>query len=313
MRAKIMLLPGNDIGERLCAIAEEVLTDVAVAFGHTFSLLREKIGESSIRAYDTPLTEETVNACLMADAVLLGDTDCAGADTLLQALEIPYRMRTFALKGNGRNCFYLLMTTDTDAATIGSTMQKAFELAKLEDMPLSLVFPSGKSALDFRAALHVRESDFPTVKATELTPPKAVDVLVHAPDMLGVFVVPPYAGSMLCAMATTLHGAPMMLFDACEGKNTSVFAPVVSLDTQADDEINPMGMVFSIARLLRDALSLEREADCVEAAVNNVLAAGWRTPDMFGAKETIGTYKMLQLISDQINLAGEFLTPHGGK
>lgn len=310
MRAKLMLLPGNAVGERLCGIAEEVLTDVSGSFGHSFSLLREKIGESSIRAYDTPLTEETVEACAAADAVLLGDTDCPGVDTLLLSLGAPFRARSFALK-NGR--FLLVQAAALDAKTLGEVMQKAFELAKAEEMPFFYVAPSGKAVQDYQAAIGVRKAEFPTVPVTELTPPQAVDQLVHAPETLGVFVVPPYAGSMLCAMATALHGAPMLLFDACESKRAFIYAPVVSLDAQENDELNPMGMILAVARLLRGALKLEKEADCVEAAVRNVLDAGWRTPDMSGGNETVGTYRMLQLVADQINLAGEFLRPQGGK
>ena len=63
MHAKIMLLPGSARGEALCRCAEQVLTDVSAAFQHSFSLLREKIGEQSLQAYQEPLTEEAVAAC----------------------------------------------------------------------------------------------------------------------------------------------------------------------------------------------------------------------------------------------------------
>ena len=49
MHAKIILLPGSQTGERLCSVAEEILTDISVSFGHTFSILRDKIGEASER------------------------------------------------------------------------------------------------------------------------------------------------------------------------------------------------------------------------------------------------------------------------
>ena len=73
MHAKIMLLPGSARGEALCRCAEQVLTDVSAAFQHSFSLLREKIGEQSLQAYQEPLTEEAVAACEKSQAVLLGD------------------------------------------------------------------------------------------------------------------------------------------------------------------------------------------------------------------------------------------------
>ena len=53
MHAKIILLPGSQTGERLCSVAEEILTDISVSFGHTFSILRDKIGEAAERFYGT--------------------------------------------------------------------------------------------------------------------------------------------------------------------------------------------------------------------------------------------------------------------
>ena len=120
--------------------------------------------------------------------------------------------------------------------------------------------------------------------------------------------MPPYAGVMLCEMATALHGAPMMLYDVSENGRNAVYAPVVLEGILPTDPINPLGMVLASAALL-SGLKLEHEADCVEAAVKNVLAAGWRTPDMGDEDSdlTIDGDRMLRLISDQINLAGEFL------
>ena len=64
--------------------------------------------------------------------------------------------------------------------------------------------------------------------------------------------------------------------------------------------------------MLRYSLKLEQEADCVDSAVKNILEAGWRTPDMTNMGDGISAYKMQQLISEQINLAGELLQG-GGK
>lgn len=313
MRAKIMLLPGHDVGARLCTIAEDVLTNISVAFGHTFSLLREKIGEQSVRAYETPLTEETVEACVHADAVFLGDTDVMGAQTLLTSLQIPCRVRTFSLMDG--KCFYVLQACALDAKTLHDAMAAGFALAKENGLPFHHVAPSGKAQTDWKAAFKLEAGMHASVMAKELLPPSAVELLVNDPGALGVLVVPPYAGSMLCAMATTLHGVPMMLFDECAGTGRFIYAPVVTKESKAEEHsLNPVGTILAVAQLLRGALKLVREADCVEAAVKNVLAAGWRTPDMSVRDEKlcVGTEEMLRLISDQISLAGALLRPQGG-
>ena len=59
-----MLLPASAPGEKLCGYAEQILTEVSAAFQHSFTLKREKIGEKSMAAYNEPLTDEAVEACL---------------------------------------------------------------------------------------------------------------------------------------------------------------------------------------------------------------------------------------------------------
>ena len=97
MHAKIVLLPGSPVGERLCGIAEEVLTDVSVAFGHTFSIVRDKIGEAAMRAYGVPLSENTLRLCGQANAVFSGDADNEAEPCLLRALGMPAKSREFSV------------------------------------------------------------------------------------------------------------------------------------------------------------------------------------------------------------------------
>ena len=80
MRASILLLPGSARGESACACAEQILIDVSAAFGHVFSLLREKIGEKSLADCGQVLPDKTVAACQDCGAVFLGDSQCPGTD-----------------------------------------------------------------------------------------------------------------------------------------------------------------------------------------------------------------------------------------
>ena len=107
MHAKIVLLPGSPVGERLCAIAEEVLTDISVAFGHTFSIVRDKIGEAAERAYGVPLSENTLRLCGQANAVFIGDPNNDAEPFLLRALGIPAKMREFSVGGSESGRFLI--------------------------------------------------------------------------------------------------------------------------------------------------------------------------------------------------------------
>jgi len=56
-----------------------------------------------------------------------------------------------------------------------------------------------------------------------------------------------------------------------------------------------------VAMMFRYSFHLAAEADAVEAAVDAVLAEGWRTPDIAGPGVTpIGTQKMGELICRHI-------------
>ncbi len=68
----LVLLPGDGIGPEVVAQAVRVLNAVAEKTGNTFIYKEYKIGGCSIDASGTALTEEALNACKSADAVLLG-------------------------------------------------------------------------------------------------------------------------------------------------------------------------------------------------------------------------------------------------
>jgi 3-isopropylmalate dehydrogenase len=60
---------------------------------------------------------------------------------------------------------------------------------------------------------------------------------------------------------------------------------------------NPLATILSVAMLLRTSLGLSREASAVEAAVDAVLAAGHRSPDLAGpGQPTVGTKEMGDLV-----------------
>jgi 3-isopropylmalate dehydrogenase len=72
VRKTIVLLPGDGIGPEVTHAAAQVLTDCAKEFGHNFQLLEQPIGGAAIDRAGSPLPKETLDACLGADAVLLG-------------------------------------------------------------------------------------------------------------------------------------------------------------------------------------------------------------------------------------------------
>src|SRR5579885_1032999 len=72
MKAKIAVLPGDGIGPEVIAQGLRCLRAVAEASGHAFTLTELPFGGAAIDLCGNPLPEGTLEACLEADAVLLG-------------------------------------------------------------------------------------------------------------------------------------------------------------------------------------------------------------------------------------------------
>ena len=72
MNYNITVLDGDGIGPEICAGAIKVLNAVGKKYGHDFNFTHRLIGGCAIDKCGVPLPEETVEACLKSDSVLLG-------------------------------------------------------------------------------------------------------------------------------------------------------------------------------------------------------------------------------------------------
>lgn len=72
MQAQIVLLPGDGIGPEVVAQGERILTEVGKKFGHTFKFSSGLIGGCAIDQCGNPLPDETLTACKVSQAILLG-------------------------------------------------------------------------------------------------------------------------------------------------------------------------------------------------------------------------------------------------
>ena len=72
MNLKILILPGDGIGNEVTRAATDVLTAVAKKFGHTLELSHGLLGGIAIHRTGTPFPKETEELCLKADATLMG-------------------------------------------------------------------------------------------------------------------------------------------------------------------------------------------------------------------------------------------------
>jgi 3-isopropylmalate dehydrogenase len=72
VKAKIALLPGDGIGPEVAAQGARVLEAVARKSGHHFEFQSLPMGGNAIDSHGNPLPDETLAACRVSDAILLG-------------------------------------------------------------------------------------------------------------------------------------------------------------------------------------------------------------------------------------------------
>ena len=294
-----MLLSGSKRDEANADFAEKILIDISAAFDHSFSLMREKIGEKSIAAHGEALTDQVIDACQQCQAVFVCDADAQGVQDLYDALDLPLCVRSFCVPVSlcGRHeapiALYVGSALSLDEETLRQAMRSAFLFTQEEEVRLCSVAPAGNAKAEWEAAIRVQESQQPQFSASPLSAPDAVAQMITAPERMGLVLCPPYAGSILLSAGTALCNHPSVIHDLAFDDTIGVFAPYLP---QAEQTPAPVSAALAAVKMLRFALRLPREAACVEAAVNNVLSSGWRSHQQENAGEAaIAAQGMLEL------------------
>jgi len=143
--------------------------------------------------------------------------------------------------------------------------------------------------------------EYPTVTLNSMLIDAAAMHLLRRPSDFDVVLTANMFGDILTDEASMLAGSMGMLPSASLGEDrTGLYEPIhgSAPDIVGQGIVNPLATILSVAMLLRYSLTLEQEAQAVEAAVENVLAQGYRTPDIAGleTQTTVGTQQMGDLV-----------------
>ena len=124
---------------------------------------------------------------------------------------------------------------------------------------------------------------YPNVELSHMYVDNAAMQLVRNPRQFDVLLTSNLFGDILSDEAAMLSGSIGMLPSASLGESgPGLFEPIhgSAPDIAGQDKANPMAMVLSAAMLLRVGLKEDAAAADLEAAVDTVLAAGYRTGDL---------------------------------
>ena len=137
---------------------------------------------------------------------------------------------------------------------------------------------------------------YPDVALDHMYVDNAAMQLVRAPKKFDVVVTGNMFGDILSDAAAMLTGSIGMLPSASlNAKNQGLYEPShgSAPDIAGKGVANPLATILSAAMMLRFSLNQPEAAARIEAAVDNVLSQGLRTPDIYSAGTTkVGTREM---------------------
>ena len=174
----------------------------------------------------------------------------------------------------------------------------AFELAKKRNNKVTSCEKSNvmESGMLWREEVQtVQEKEFSEVKLNHMLADNCAMQLLRNPKQFDVILADNLFGDMLSDEAAMLTGSLGLLPSASlgaknkNGQIRSLYEPVhgSAPDIAGKDLANPIATILSFAMALKYSLNLDKEADNLEKAVQDVLDDGLRTKDIIskGMKE----------------------------
>lgn len=184
--------------------------------------------------------------------------------------------------------------------------QRAFEIAALRHKKVVSVDKANilKSSQLWRRVVEKVSKQYPDIALTHMYVDNAAMQIALHPTQFDVIVTSNMFGDILSDLASAITGSIGMLPSASVGdSNRGMYEPIhgSAPDIAGQDSANPLATILSAAMMLRTAFGLTQGADAIEAAVNRVLSAGWRTADIAGgAGQIVGCKQMAKLVADAI-------------
>ena len=180
--------------------------------------------------------------------------------------------------------------------------RRAFELARLRRGKVSSVDKANvlETSRLWRSVMHRLAEEYSDVAYEDVLVDNCAMQIVKDPGQFDVIVTENMFGDILSDEASMVTGSIGLLPSASMGDSApALYEPIhgSAPDIAGQDKANPIATILSAAMMLRYSFHLAAEADAVERAVDQVLDAGWRTPDIAEPGVTpVGTEKMGDLI-----------------
>ena len=155
----------------------------------------------------------------------------------------------------------------------------------------------------WRKTAHEVAEKYPDVELGDMYVDNAAMQLASNPKGFDVLVTSNLFGDILSDEAAVIGGSIGMMPSASMGKGTGLYEPIhgSAPDIAGMGIANPVGTILSAAMMLRYSLDENEAAMAIEKAVDEVLADGYRTADLYreGMKKAT-TMEMAEAIAAKI-------------
>lgn len=297
MRVRILMLSDSMKEKALLRTPQQALSDIAVAFGHSFIMKDQRL-EGLLPGI---VADE-------ADALIAAGPEAS----LLSAFNARVRVSALALP-QGLRDFSLLRIPQFPAITIVSPLEPGLECAVIaagaalqaageEEAMLWAVTPGEDPEL-WNKAIDQAVSPFALLRPEALMMASVIAKPLQHPDRPHVFMADQKDAGLLLSLYRGLSGAGLVhsVLMGEGGFRVHVPGGAPGFGPSLFDAL------YATVALLEDSLALKKEAGCLRASVDNVLASGWRDRSMDIQGQAAGDEQIAALIGEQIELAGSLM------
>jgi len=155
----------------------------------------------------------------------------------------------------------------------------------------------------WREVINRVASDYPDVHVEHQYVDSCAMALVARPASFDVIVTENMFGDILSDEAGAIVGSLGMLASATIGGRVGLYEPVhgSAPDIAGRGIANPLGAILTVALMLRYSFDLEEEAEAIESAVDQTLAAGYLSRDLCsGGEAPLSTAAMGKIAAEYV-------------